>query len=122
MDLADGILQTEDGYSLKVHKIVSAKQYKYFSALIFSKPRDESSFLIPGLKDSNLSRILSYIYTEKIDMMDYNIDELMVALDYFMMDDLLLQVRMFLKRNLSVDNCVHISTAVQLINREDFFK
>lgn len=69
-----------------------------------------------------MSSILTYIYTGKIDQTDNNIAELIEGSDYFMMNDLLSEVNMFKKRNLSVDNCFRIFTAAQLINREDILK
>lgn len=122
MDLADATLKTEDGNFFKVHKIILAKKYKYFTALFCNKVKDESSFLIPCLKGKTLSSILTYIYTGKIDISDHNIAELVIASDYLMMDDLLSEVSMFIKRNLSVDNCFRIFTAAHLINREDMLK
>ena len=107
---------TLDGYHFKVNKTILADRNNYFKALF--KYSDES-VVFEEVSGKILYEILCYIYKKELRVDLSNIFELLIASDYLLVDDLKLELKMFLLENMSTANCVRTYLTSHLINDPD---
>ncbi|GBN14783.1 Kelch-like protein 10 [Araneus ventricosus] len=123
-ELCDAILKTEDGCSYKVHRVILSKYSSYFRALFLFDGCDKSNgdYSLPWFSGRTVEQILLYLYNGKILLEADNIVELLLASDYFLLDDLLLKCQSFAKEQLSLTNCVEIFAASHVNDRLGLYK
>lgn len=108
LELSDGNLQTDDGYSFRIHRCLLAKSSNYFSALFRSDRNGRSDVLIPGIGGEVLNNVLIYIYTHSLHINETNLCDLLLAADYLLLDELITDIRKQLPSLLSVSNCISL--------------
>ncbi|GBL81106.1 hypothetical protein AVEN_83171-1 [Araneus ventricosus] len=123
-DFCDAILKTEDGCAFKVHRVVLSKNSSYFTALFLFDGRDQSNaeFSLSWFNGQAVKKVLHYLYTGKVFLEADIIAELLLAADYFLLDDLLFECQTFAKEHLSLTNCVEIFMASHINDRLELFK
>ncbi|KAF8789122.1 Kelch-like protein 10 like protein [Argiope bruennichi] len=123
-DFCDAVLKTEDGYCFKVHRVILSKNSIYFRALFLfgGSSRSAADFSLSWFSGRTVKQVLNYLYYGKIPLEIDNIVELLLAADYFLLDDLLRKCQVFAKENLSLKNCVKIFVASHINNRLELYK
>ncbi|GBN84095.1 Kelch-like protein 17 [Araneus ventricosus] len=101
----DGTLQTDDGATFKIHRVVLSQRSGYFRAL-FSFNLNQETVVIPNVDSKILDSILVYIYTGIITLDERNVWDLMIISDYLLLDDLLKLCRSFAIQNMTCANCL----------------
>lgn len=122
LELSDAKLYTDDGHEFLVHRVVLAKSSKYFLALFYGMGCPKNDILIPGIKGEVLSNTLSYIYNGNIRADEENFCDLIVAADYFLLENLVSHLKILLPSKLSLDNSFAIFMVAIRINRMDIAK
>ncbi|GBN86108.1 hypothetical protein AVEN_58184-1 [Araneus ventricosus] len=92
-EICDAILKTKDGCCFKVPRLILSENSTYFRALFLLDGRDKSNavFSLSWFSGSAVKQILHYSYSGKIFLQEDNIVLLLLAADYFLLDDLLLK-------------------------------
>ncbi|KAF8777538.1 Kelch-like protein 20 like protein [Argiope bruennichi] len=102
---ADGTLQTFDGATFKIHRVILSLRSGFFRAL-FSFNLNQETIDIPSIDSRTLESILLYIYTSAITLDEKNVWDLMIASDYLLLDDLLKNCQSFAIQNMTSKNCL----------------
>ncbi|CAL1283039.1 unnamed protein product [Larinioides sclopetarius] len=123
-EFCDAILKTEDGCSYKVHRVILSKYSSYFRALFLFDGCDKTKgdYSLPWFSGKTVKKILQYLYSGKIILEADDIVELLLASDYFLLDDLLLKCQSFAKEQLCLTNCVRIFVASHVNDRLGLYK
>lgn len=122
VDITDGRLLTEDGHMFPIHKFFLARCSRYFHDIFCKTRKHEKDVLIPGIRGEVLSNILSYIYKGKVEVTEENICELMEGSRFLSLENLFSQMKTFLNKNLSIDNCVNVHLSAVKMNSTEIFK
>ncbi|GBM65682.1 Kelch-like protein 17 [Araneus ventricosus] len=101
----DGTLQTDDGTTFRIHRVVLSQRSRYFRAL-FSFNLNQEPIVIKNTDSKILESILLYIYTGDAILDEKNVLDLMIASDYLLLDDLLENCRSFAIQNVTCTNCL----------------
>ncbi|KAF8778794.1 Kelch-like protein 17 like protein [Argiope bruennichi] len=101
----DGTLQTDDGATFRIHRVVLSQRSGYFRAL-FSFNLNQETVAIPNVDSKILESILLYIYTGIIILDEKNVWDMLIASDYLLLDDLLERCRSFTIQNMTSTNCL----------------
>ncbi|GBM06958.1 hypothetical protein AVEN_170735-1 [Araneus ventricosus] len=121
----DGTLQTDDGMTFRIHRVVLSQRSGYFQAL-FSFNLNQETIIIPNIDSKILENILLYIYTGGAILDEKNVWDLKIASDYLLLDDLLKSCRSFSVQNMTCTNCLSsLSIAWQidkLATRDDCYR
>ncbi|GBN51665.1 Kelch-like protein 17 [Araneus ventricosus] len=112
----DGTLQTDDGTSFRIHRVVLAQRSGYFRAL-FSFNIQEETVLIPNIDSKILEIILLFIYNCKVAVHERDLWDLMIACDYLLVDDFLKCVRSTAIQNMTCANCLPSLSTAWLIDK-----
>ncbi|GBN19769.1 hypothetical protein AVEN_48031-1, partial [Araneus ventricosus] len=112
----DGILQTDDGTTFRIHRVVLAQRSEYFRAL-FSFNIQEETVLIPNIDSKILEYILLFIYKGNVALNKKDLWDLMIACDYLLLDDLLKCLRSSAIQNMTSANCLSSLSTAWLIDK-----
>ncbi|XP_072023135.1 kelch-like protein 21 isoform X1 [Amphiura filiformis] len=108
-ELTDVVL-TAGGRDFACHKTVLAAGSPYFKAM-FTGSLQENELHRVTLKEVDpvmLGCVIDYLYTSHIQITTDNVQDLLIASDFFLLKCLVHACTDFLKRQLHVDNCVEI--------------
>ncbi|XP_054713707.1 kelch-like protein 20 [Uloborus diversus] len=109
-------IQTSDGCVFKVHRNKLSQQSKYFLKL-FEWNKQQEIILIPGICGEAMSLIINYMYTGKMPLTAENVLQILIAADYFLLEELVQYCRRFVAFSLTVKNCVSAYRVALLIER-----
>ncbi|GBO31199.1 Kelch-like protein 9 [Araneus ventricosus] len=120
----DAVLKTYDGYSFKVHRVILSGNSSYFRALFLFGGCDQSNaeYLLSLFSGRAVSQVLHFLYGGKVFLDADNIVELLLAADYYLLDELLLKCQTFALKHLSLTNCVEIFIASYINERLKLLK
>ncbi|GBO45430.1 Kelch-like protein 20 [Araneus ventricosus] len=119
--LSDGALQTDDGTTFRIHKVVLSPRSRYFRAL-FTFDLKQETVVIPNIDRKTLESVLIYMYTSKLKLDEENACDMMIASDYLLLDELLKSCEAFVIQNMTVTNCMTFLTLASQINRLALFE
>ncbi|GBN42315.1 Kelch-like protein 17 [Araneus ventricosus] len=120
-EITDGTLQTDDGKNFRIHRVVLSQSSSYFRAL-FSFHLNQETVVIPCIDSELFEIILIYIYTNKIALDEKNVYDLLMVLDYLLLDDLLKSCEAFAIQNMTSTNCLSLLTVASDCNRSAVFE
>ena len=106
--LYDARVLTEDGHEFPFHRVLLAMRCEYFHKLLCNAPPEQTEFFIPEIKGSALEAILEYIYTGKLNFTANNITDILKAVDFLGIEQLLNSSRLFAISNLTTTNSVSL--------------
>ncbi|GBN19874.1 Kelch-like protein 17 [Araneus ventricosus] len=101
----DSTLQTDDGTTFRIHRVVLTQRSEYFRAF-FDSNLNQETIVIPKISSKILESVLVYIYTGTIALDEKNVGDIMVASDYLLMDDLMKRCRSFAIQSMTSSNCL----------------
>lgn len=107
----DFAIKSEDGQLFQVHKCVLESVSKVFKALFNSEnewadSKDKKEFLVKGIIAENLSKVINYMYTGKIEVSDDNIRNILDGSSFLGLDKLVEFCLNYLCKNVVNDeNC-----------------
>ncbi|GBN04860.1 Kelch-like protein 17, partial [Araneus ventricosus] len=113
---SDAALQTDEGTTFRIHRLVLAQRSIYFHTL-FSYNLNQEKIVISNVDSKILDSILQYIYTGAITLDEKNLCDLLVTSDYLLLDDLLKICESFAIQNMTSTNCLPLLIAALKINR-----
>ncbi|XP_054709320.1 kelch-like protein 23 [Uloborus diversus] len=113
---ADIGIQSTDGCLFKVHRNTLAEKSEYFKKL-FEWNDQQEIIHVPGICGEVMSCIFNYIYNGKIQITVENILQILMAADYFLLEELVQKCRRFIAFSLTVKNCVAAYNAALLVDR-----
>ncbi|KAF4071406.1 hypothetical protein AMELA_G00272880 [Ameiurus melas] len=106
--LCDVIIEVE-GTRFRAHRPVLCELSPYFSALFarWSSP-GQFMYTIPGMAPNIMKSIIQYGYSQRIRITQTNVQALLEAADYLLVEDIVQLCRQFLEKRLSPKNCIEI--------------
>ncbi|GBN50750.1 Kelch-like protein 17 [Araneus ventricosus] len=113
---SDAALQTDEGTTFRIHRLVLAQRSIYFHTL-FSYNLNHEKIVISNVDSKILDSILQYIYTGAITLDEKNLCDLLITSDYLLLDDLLKICESFAIQNMTCTNCLPLLIASSQINR-----
>ncbi|XP_017317018.2 kelch-like protein 10 [Ictalurus punctatus] len=106
--LCDTIIEVE-GTHFHAHKSVLCELSPYFSALFtrWSSP-GQFMYTVPGVTPKIMKAIIQYGYSQRIRITRKNVQALLEAADYLLMDDIVHLCCQFLVKRLCSKNCIEM--------------
>uniref|UniRef100_A0A0L8GDM9 BTB domain-containing protein n=2 Tax=Octopus bimaculoides TaxID=37653 RepID=A0A0L8GDM9_OCTBM len=102
--------------SFPIHRVILSSSSTYFRVL-FTNERFQSNrqkVIIPNVSVNTMNSILEFAYTQECSINCNNVEDLLVAADYFNMIRLLQCCCEFLATGLTAENCVGIRRLAQI--------
>lgn len=84
--------------------------------------RGKREYKISNISGTCMSDILIFIYTKNICITENNIEDLLMAADFFLLTDLYLMVKQHVQRTLTVSNCLKLYHAAYQLNESEISK
>ncbi|KAF4071407.1 hypothetical protein AMELA_G00272890 [Ameiurus melas] len=106
--LCDVIIEVE-GTHFHAHRSVLCELSPYFRAL-FERSSSPGQFIysIPGVAQKIMKSIIQYGYSQRIRITQTNVQALLEAADYLLVEDIVQLCGQFLEKRLSPKNCTEI--------------
>lgn len=79
-------------------------------------------YRITNINSTCMSDILIFIYTKNICITENNIEDLLMAADFFLLTDLYLMVKQHVQRTLTVSNYLKLYHAAYQLNESEISK
>ncbi|KAH7965426.1 hypothetical protein HPB49_007522 [Dermacentor silvarum] len=108
--LEDCTLRTEDGGAFRAHKELLSARSPFFQELLQG---GESDVIVGGISAPVLGVILRYLYTDKLSLTTENVMDTWAAADLLLIDDCDDKCHEFVKRNVSLENCLSLLPATK---------
>ncbi|CAI9722647.1 10 [Octopus vulgaris] len=102
--------------SFPIHRVILSSSSTYFRVL-FTNERFQSNrqkVIIPNVSVNTMNSILEFAYTQECSINCNNVEDLLVAADYFNMIRLLQCCCEFLATGLTAENCIGIRRLAQI--------
>ncbi|OXU26941.1 hypothetical protein TSAR_013831 [Trichomalopsis sarcophagae] len=118
--LCDAVLKLEDGGVFPVHRAILSACSTYFRTLFTTtlNPKNNTEFLVSNVSSKIMNLLLEYAYLRTIDIKQEDVCELLITADYLVIDGVLELCCDFLRRSLTVKNCI----GIMIFAREHFCK
>ncbi|GBO02510.1 Kelch-like protein 17 [Araneus ventricosus] len=113
---ADGTLQTDDGTTFRIHRIILSPRSVYFRAL-FSSNLNHETIIIHNVDSKILESLLIYVYTGTIALDEENVCDWMTTSRFFLLDELLKSCGSFVIQNTASTKCLPLLTVASQMNR-----
>ncbi|XP_050424050.1 kelch-like protein 3 isoform X2 [Adelges cooleyi] len=117
-------LITEDSKEIWAHKNVLSSNCEYFERM-FSGTFKESNLyevIIKHIPNDVLDDIISFIYTSQLVITEQNVENLLVASNFMLLDDVCQSCEENLKNLTTPENCMHIMKIADDYNLNDLQK
>ena len=116
----DFMLEVE-GMILRVHRSILSALSPYFEAY-FRKHTTNSGVIIlpPQIKEKSMRTIIDYAYSGQLKISFPELQDLLIAADFLMMDTVFAECRLYMFGLLAVDNCLTILQIATQFNMADF--
>ncbi|GBM21083.1 hypothetical protein AVEN_200770-1 [Araneus ventricosus] len=112
----DGGLQTDEGTTFRIHRVLLSQRSRYFHAL-FNYNLNQETVIISNIDSKILESILQNIYTGVIALDEKNLCDLLITSDYLLLDDLLKSCESFAIQNMTSINCLPLLIVASQFNR-----
>ncbi|GBN51135.1 hypothetical protein AVEN_88570-1 [Araneus ventricosus] len=117
----DVTLQTDDGKTFRIHRLVLPQRSEYSRAL-FGFHLNQETTVISNVDSKILESLLLYVYTGIITLNEKNVIDWMFASDYLLLDDLLKICGSFAIQNMASTNCLSFLSIAWQIDRLAIFE
>ncbi|XP_064454928.1 kelch-like protein 10 [Ornithodoros turicata] len=104
--LCDATLRTTDGGVFLVHRLMMCTLSPFFAVLYTSSLARGTDVLLHGVSAHVLDKLIEFCYTHKVEINDNNVEELLVAADMFLVEDLMQMCCAHLEEQLTISNCL----------------
>ncbi|XP_035206056.1 kelch-like protein 40a [Stegodyphus dumicola] len=118
--LFDCCLRSEDGLEFGAHRIILASRCDYFRAVFSGNFGIETKVYLSGISGSILCEILRFLYTGSIILNEENVIDIVVAADYFLIDKLLSECRIYAFNHINANNCLLFFEVAWSVERFSF--
>lgn len=120
----DGILLTDDGTELRIHRFLLVLHSSYFRDLFWELPGYEETRPLPVYKISRVSAadlegVVDYCYTHHLEVESNNVVKLLATAARFRVPGMLDACWTFLKDGLCVDNCLTVMNLATSYENKD---
>ncbi|GAB1598836.1 kelch-like protein 10 [Argonauta hians] len=102
--------------SFPIHRVILSSSSTYFRVL-FTNERFQSNrkkVIVPNVSVNTMNSILQFAYTQECCINCHNVENILIAADYFNMIRLLQCCCEFLRSGLNVDNCIGVKRLAQM--------
>ena len=106
----DAIIVAEDGTEFKAHKLFLSVRSEYFRTYFRGNIEKKDRLVLAFNKDI-LNDILIFIYTGEVRLRANNIASMIIAADYLLIEDFLVQCKHFAVQEISIENCTSLLIA-----------
>lgn len=119
LHLCDVRIISKDGIALEADKVILSSSCDYFKRLFAGLFKSETEYNIKDINGKVLKDIFTFIYTKNISVSESNINDLLLAADYFLIKDLYVKVKECAKSIITVSNCISfLETAYKVYDNE----
>lgn len=120
--LFDVRIHTEDGFEFSSHRVLLAMKSEYFHNLFCTEGVEDAFIFVRGIAGPTMKIIIDYLYTERLNLIDHDIQNILVAAHFLGIDHLLQNFRALASRDLNTSNCIHFFLAAYQIENLDILR
>ena len=103
---------------IKAHKLILSTRSPVFAAMVESGMKEslENHVEINDIAPDIFEALLRFVYTDRVDLNQVNVQDLLVAADKYMLSLLKLDCQKFLSERLTTENCSEMLALADLHN------
>ncbi|KAL1472420.1 hypothetical protein MTO96_004091 [Rhipicephalus appendiculatus] len=116
----DCVIRTADGGEFRAHRAFLCASSPVFRAVFSVDYGGRRDVLLQDVSASTMDALLGYYYSNKLDLSEDNVTEILAAADMLLMDEARNLCLHYMLRNLSIENCLGMAALAQWYHCPNF--